>query len=70
MFEILGRVDANRVVGRFDGPDAQAVLERAELLERFGELETKIGDVHRLMLWLFTTQLAVVGAMIAIAKVT
>jgi len=39
VFEILGRVDANRVVGRFDGPDAQAVLERAELLERFGELE-------------------------------
>jgi len=33
-------------------------------------LEARIGDVHRLMLWLFTTQLAVVGVMIAIAKVT
>jgi hypothetical protein len=33
-------------------------------------LETRIGDIHRLMLWLFTTQLAVVGVMIAIAKVT
>jgi hypothetical protein len=33
-------------------------------------LEARVGDVHRLMLWLFTTQLAVVGVMIAIAKVT
>jgi hypothetical protein len=33
-------------------------------------LEAGIGAVHRLMLWLFTTQLAVVGVMIAVAKVT
>lgn len=43
-------------------------LER--LHERMGTTEGRIADLHRLMLWLFTTQLALVGAMIAIAKVT
>ena len=37
---------------------------------RLTVVEDKITDLHRLMLWLFSTQLAVVGVMIAIAKVT
>lgn len=40
------------------------------LADRMDGLEARIADVHRLMLWLFSTQLAVVGVMIAIAKVT
>ena len=41
LFEILRRVDADRVVRGFDGLDADAVLERAQLLERFGPLERR-----------------------------
>ena len=37
--EIVGRVDADGVVGGFDRLDADAVLERAQLLERFGAFE-------------------------------
>jgi hypothetical protein len=37
--------------------------------ERIGVVEGRIGDVHRLMLWLFTMQLAVIGVMLAVAKV-
>ena len=32
-------------------------------------VEERVGDVHRLMLWLFSTQIAVIGMMITIAKV-
>ena len=38
--------------------------------ERFGRVESRINDVHGLMLWLFSTQIAVIGLMIGIAKVT
>src|SRR3954462_9879300 len=36
LFQILGRVHFVRFVARFDRLDADAVLERAELLERLG----------------------------------
>ena len=42
----------------------------ARLDEDITRIEARIADVHRLMLWLFSTQLAIVGAMIAVAKVT
>ena len=38
--------------------------------QRFDRVEGRIDDLHRLMLWLFSTQIAVVGLMIGIAKVT
>ena len=38
--------------------------------EKFGRVESRIDDMHRLMLWLFSTQIAVIGLMIGIAKVT
>ena len=37
---------------------------------RFDRVESRIDDMHRLMLWLFSTQIAVIGLMIGIAKVT
>ena len=37
---------------------------------RFDRVEGRIDDMHRLMLWLFSTQIAVIGLMIGIAKVT
>jgi hypothetical protein len=61
--------------------DVATKQDLAHLAERFDErfergdgrlaaLESKVEDLHRLMLWLFTTQLAVIGVMLAIAKVT
>ena len=41
LFQIFRRVDADRVVGGFDGLDADAVLERAQLLERLGAFERR-----------------------------
>ena len=41
LFEIFRRVDADRVVGGFDGLDADAVLERPQLLERLGAFERR-----------------------------
>src|SRR5207253_8460683 len=41
VLQIGGRIDADRVVGGLDGLDANAVLERAKLLERFGPLERR-----------------------------
>ena len=38
--------------------------------QRFDQVNGRLDEMHRLMLWLFSTQLAVVGVMIAIAKVT
>ena len=38
--------------------------------QRFDQVNDRLDEMHRLMLWLFSTQLAVVGVMIAIAKVT
>ena len=32
-------------------------------------VDARLSDLHRLMLWLFSTQIAVVGLMIAVAKV-
>ncbi len=40
-FEVVRRVDADRVVVRFDGLDADAVLEGPQLLEGFGLLERR-----------------------------
>ena len=37
---------------------------------RFDRVEGRVDDMHRLMLWLFSTQIAVIGLMIGIAKVT
>ena len=37
---------------------------------RFDRVDGRIDDMHRLMLWLFSTQIAVIGLMIGIAKVT
>jgi hypothetical protein len=60
-------------VGWADVATKQDLAHLGERLDgmnrRFAHLEARIADVHRLMLWLFTTQLAVVGVMIAIAKV-
>src|SRR5262245_27755960 len=39
VLQILGRVDSDRVVGRFDGLDSNTVLECAKLLEGLGALE-------------------------------
>src|SRR5205823_1569326 len=41
LFEVFGRVDAERVVLRFHGFDADPMFERAELLERFRPLERR-----------------------------
>ncbi len=57
--DVATKQDLAQLAERFDGVD-----------RRFAVVEDRIADVHRLMLWLFTTQLAVVGVMIAIAKVT
>ncbi len=32
-------------------------------------VEARVTEVHRLLLWLFSTQLAVVGVMITVAKI-
>ena len=40
--EVLGRVDADAVVRGLDGLDPDAVLERAQLLERFGAFERRL----------------------------
>src|SRR4029077_11430955 len=37
--QVLGSIDANGIVCGFDCLNAVAVLERAQLLERFGSLE-------------------------------
>src|SRR6266542_2032964 len=37
--QVLARIDAYRLVSRFDRLDANAVRKRAQLLERFGALE-------------------------------
>ena len=38
-FQVVRRVDGDGTCGRLDDADADAVLERAQLLERLGELE-------------------------------
>lgn len=42
----------------------------ASTAQKFDQVNGRLDEMHRLMLWLFSTQLAVVGVMIAIAKVT
>ena len=39
--EVLRRIDADGVAGGLDGLDPDAVLERAQLLERFGALDRR-----------------------------
>src|SRR5688572_12043141 len=39
--EIFRRIDADRVEARFEGLDSDAVLERAQLLERLGALQLR-----------------------------
>ena len=51
---------------RFDQVDAR--FDQVDV--RFGRLEGRVEEMHRLMLWLFSTQIAVIGLMIGIAKVT
>ena len=51
---------------RFDQVDAR--FDQVDV--RFGRLEGRVDEMHRLMLWLFSTQIAVIGLMIGIAKVT
>src|SRR5436190_17094721 len=41
VFKILGRVDANRIVRRFNRLDPDAVFERAQLLQGLGALERR-----------------------------
>src|SRR5215813_11217480 len=41
LLEILRRIDADRVVRRFDRLDPYAVLQGAQLLELFGALERR-----------------------------
>ena len=40
-----------------------------QVTQRFDQVTQRFEEMHRLMLWLFSTQIAVVGVMIAIAKV-
>ena len=56
----------DEVDARFDRVDSQ--FDRVDA--RFERFERRIDEMHRLMLWLFSTQIAVVGLMIGIAKVT
>lgn len=50
---------------------ATAIAQRFDRAnEKFGRVESRIDDMHRLMLWLFSTQIAVIGLMIGFAKVT
>ena len=56
----------DEVDARFDRVDSQ--FDRVDA--QFERVERRIDEMHRLMLWLFSTQIAVVGLMIGIAKVT
>ena len=38
--------------------------------QEFGQVNERFGEMQRLMLWLFSTQLALTGLMIGIAKIT